>query len=71
MTQSTSRRLRWNLNQISTGGYIGVATKNVGDKLVALDVLVFPPSMKGAAEGHFAWDSATPPFPPAHRQPAP
>jgi hypothetical protein len=23
---------------------------------VALDALVFPPSMKGAAEGHFDWD---------------
>jgi len=33
-----------------------VAAKNVGEKLVALDVLVFPPSMKGAAEGHFNWD---------------
>lgn len=32
------------------------ATKNVGDKLVALDVLIFPPPMKGAAEGHFPWD---------------
>jgi hypothetical protein len=44
------------LNHIATDNYIGVATKNVGGKLVALDVLVFPPAMKGAAEGHFGWD---------------
>jgi hypothetical protein len=50
------KALRSNLNQVATGSYIGVATKNVGDKLVALDVLVFPPSMKGAAQGHFPWD---------------
>jgi hypothetical protein len=50
------KALPTSLDQISTGGYIGVATKNVGDRLVALDVLVFPPAMKGAAEGHFSWD---------------
>jgi hypothetical protein len=44
------------LDHIATGSYIGVAAKNIGEKLVALDVLVFPPSMKGAAEGHFDWD---------------
>jgi hypothetical protein len=47
---------RSDLNHIPAGSYIGVAAKNVGEKLVALDVLVFPPSMKGAAEGHFGWD---------------
>jgi hypothetical protein len=47
---------RSDLNHIATDSYIGVATKNVGDKLVALDVLIFPPPMKGAAEGHFPWD---------------
>jgi hypothetical protein len=48
---------RSDLNHIATDSYIGVATKNVGDKQVALDVLIFPLSMKGAAEGHFGWDS--------------
>jgi hypothetical protein len=47
---------RSNFNQIATDGYIGVATKDVGGKQVALDVLIFPLSMKGAAEGHFDWD---------------
>jgi hypothetical protein len=45
-----------NLDHIDPGGYIGVATKSIGDKPVALGVLLFPPAMKGAAEGHFAWD---------------
>jgi hypothetical protein len=43
-------------DHIDEGGYIGVATKSIGDKLVALGVLLFPPAMKGAAEGHFDWD---------------
>jgi hypothetical protein len=46
-----------NLNRIEKGSYIGTATKSIGDKLVALGVLIFPPSMKGASEGHFSWDS--------------
>jgi len=45
-----------NLDHIDPGGYIGVATKSIGDKLVALGVLLFPPAMKGALEGHFDWD---------------
>ena len=35
---------RSDLDHISAGSYVGVAAKNVGDKLVALDVLIFPPS---------------------------
>jgi hypothetical protein len=45
-----------NLDHIDPGGYIGVATKSIGDKLVALGVLIFPQAMKGASEGHFDWD---------------
>src|SRR5260370_28401666 len=45
-----------NLDHIDPGGYIGVATKSIGDNLVALGVLVFPPTMKGASEGHFNWE---------------
>jgi hypothetical protein len=47
---------RSDLNHLPAGSYIGVAAKDVGQKLVALDVIVFPPSMKGAAEGHVGWD---------------
>jgi hypothetical protein len=44
------------LDHIDPGGYIGTATKSIGDKLVALGVLIFPRAMKGASEGHFNWD---------------
>lgn len=45
-----------NLNRVGTGSYVGVASKNVGGRLIALSVIVFPPSMKGASEGHSAYD---------------
>ena len=48
--------VRSDLDHIAAGSYIGVAAKNVAEKQVALDVLIFPPAMKGAAEGHFGWD---------------
>jgi hypothetical protein len=44
------------LNNIEKGSYIGTATKEVGSMLIALEVVVFPPSMKGAGEGHYGWD---------------
>jgi hypothetical protein len=48
--------VRSDLDHIAAGSYLGVAAKNVGERQVALDVLIFPPAMKGAAEGHFGWD---------------
>ena len=47
------------LNHVGTGSYVGAASKSVGDKLIALSVIVFPPSMKGASEGHAAYDVLT------------
>jgi glutamine phosphoribosylpyrophosphate amidotransferase len=44
------------LNNIATNNYIGVATKDIGGEHVALDVIIFPPALEGAAEGHFGWD---------------
>jgi hypothetical protein len=44
------------VKDITADSYIGVATKDVGGKQVALDIIIFPPAMKGAAEGHFGWD---------------
>jgi hypothetical protein len=44
------------LSHVAPGGYVGAASKTVGDKLIALSLIVFPPSMKGAAEGHAAYD---------------
>jgi hypothetical protein len=45
------------LSAISKNTYIGTATKDVGSKLVALEVVVFPNSMRGTGEGHYSWDS--------------
>lgn len=42
---------------IQPGGYVGIASlpkADGGDG--ALEVLIFPPAMKGTAEGSFAWD---------------
>ena len=44
------------LDKIEKGSFIGTATKDVGGTQVALEVVVFPPSMRGAGEGHYAWD---------------
>jgi hypothetical protein len=45
-----------NLNSVGPGSYLGVASKAGGDKRIALSVIVFPPEMKGAAEGNAAYD---------------
>jgi hypothetical protein len=44
------------LQKIEKGSFIGTATKDVGGTQIALEVVVFPPSMRGAGEGHYAWD---------------
>jgi hypothetical protein len=44
------------LDKIEPGSYIGTATKTVGKNQVALEVVIFPPAMKGIGEGHFPWD---------------
>lgn len=44
------------LSDVDQGSYIGTATKQVGGNLIALEVVVFPPAMKGTGEGHYAWD---------------
>src|SRR5712671_215790 len=45
------------LNHLTPNSYIGVVSKGVGDRRVALDVIIFPPSMRGAAEGFSTWDN--------------
>jgi hypothetical protein len=45
-----------NLNNAEKGSYIGTATKEVGGTQVALEVVIFPPSLRGTGEGHYAWD---------------
>jgi hypothetical protein len=44
------------LKSIAPGTYIGTATRTVGGTLQAIEVLVFPEAMRGAGEGHYAWD---------------
>lgn len=44
------------LSKIEKGSFIGTATKGSGNFLVALEVVIFPPSMRGTGEGHYAWD---------------
>jgi hypothetical protein len=44
------------LQKVAAGGYVGVASKAAGDRRIALSVIVFPPAMKGAAEGHADYD---------------
>ena len=58
LTAKTAYRevTRTSLDHVAAGSYIGTATKTAGGKQVALEVLVFPPAMKGVGEGHYPWD---------------
>jgi hypothetical protein len=45
------------LADIKEGTYVGIASRTGADgKAQALEVLVFPDAMRGAGEGHYAWD---------------
>lgn len=44
------------LSHVTKGSYIGTAAKGSGNFLVALELVIFPPSMRGVGEGHYAWD---------------
>lgn len=44
------------LDKVQKGSFIGTATKDIGGTQVALEVVIFPPSMRGTGEGHYAWD---------------
>jgi hypothetical protein len=44
------------LGKVEKGSFIGTATKDVGGTQVALEVVIFPPSMRGTGEGHYGWD---------------
>ena len=55
LTVSTVKALT--LDDIKEGTYVGIASKTGADgKAEALEVLVFPDAMRGASEGHYAWD---------------
>ena len=42
------------LDDVGDGKFIGTATK--GEPPVAIEVVIFPDSMKGTGEGHYPWD---------------
>ena len=44
------------LDNIKDGKFIGTATKGENPPK-AIELVIFPDSMKGTAEGHYAWDS--------------
>ena len=46
------------LDAVTTGVFIGTATKGTNPP-TALEVVVFPESMRGTAEGHYDWDTIT------------
>jgi hypothetical protein len=50
------RVVKSDLDHVQKGSYVGTAAKSTGSALVALEVVVFPPPMRGVNEGHFPWD---------------
>lgn len=53
-------RFNWvvksSLDQIKDGVFIGTATKGE-NPMTALEVVLFPESMRGTGEGHYGWDA--------------
>ena len=55
LTVSTVKR--FDLADVKQGSYVGIATRTgASGERDALEVLVFPEAMRGAGEGHYAWD---------------
>jgi hypothetical protein len=55
LTVATVKRVA--LGDIAPNTYVGAATRTGADgKPVAIEVLVFPETMRGAGEGHYPWD---------------
>ena len=50
------KTVKSSLDKVDKDSFIGTATKEVGGKMIALEVVIFPAAMKGAGEGHYAWD---------------
>ncbi|HEV2271257.1 MAG TPA: hypothetical protein VGR92_17525 [Steroidobacteraceae bacterium] len=48
--------VRSSLDKIEPGSYIGTATKDTGAAQIALEVMIFPPTMQGLNAGHFPYD---------------
>ena len=50
--------MKSSLDDVKDGKFIGTATKGENPP-TAIEVVIFPPSMKGTGEGHYAWDQIT------------
>jgi hypothetical protein len=44
------------LADVKAGTFVGIAALEKEGALIALEVLIFPEAMRGAGEGHYAWD---------------
>jgi hypothetical protein len=44
------------LSDVKPGDFIGTAAKGPKSEMVALEVVIFPNSMRGVGEGHYPWD---------------
>lgn len=44
------------LSDVKVGSFVGVAARPDGDRLRAIEVLLFPEAARGSNEGHYAWD---------------
>ena len=45
------------LDEVQPGDFIGTATKGPPNFMVALEIVIFPESMRGTGEGQYPWDS--------------
>lgn len=52
---------RASLSDVTTGAFIGTATRTAGDRQIAIEVVIFPEAMRGTGEGHYGWDSIADP----------
>ncbi|MGI4731293.1 MAG: hypothetical protein ACRYFW_06050 [Janthinobacterium lividum] len=48
---------RSNLASLKTGDFIGTATTGPDTALRAVELVIFPESMRGTGEGHYGWDT--------------
>jgi hypothetical protein len=46
-----------NLNNLTSGEFLGVTSKRVGNRNVALSITIFPESLRGIGEGSYPWDT--------------
>lgn len=44
-----------NLSDIKPGDFVGIGATGPDSKLAAMEVVIFPSSMRGTGEGHYAW----------------